>query len=292
MIRLWLSRGTSIPIREQLTAQFILGILSRRLAPGERLPSVRELGRRLNLHANTISSAYQDLAKRGWVSRRRGSGVYVRNVGTPDQNSSIETFVNACLEEGLALGFSLSALQSAFGSIARKSGMQRLLVVDPDPHLARILAAEIGEATGRIVSFSGCDNAAQQLTTDTCVLVNEAHLPEVVKLLGHVNLRAIQLKSMQDMLVGHQRPEAAALIAVASSSESILHWASMLLSALGFPADAILLRNSRLEHWQAGLKACNILATDMVTAAELSRDLQPIIFRVISDEFLAEMRGL
>jgi len=142
MIRLWLSRGTSIPIREQLSAQLILGILSRRLVPGERLPSVRELGRRLNLRAVTISTAYQDLAKRGWVSRRRGSGVFVRNVGMPEQTRSLETFVNACLEEGLALGFPLDALQSAFGSIAQESRMQRFLVVDPDPHLARIPVAE------------------------------------------------------------------------------------------------------------------------------------------------------
>ena len=63
MVRLWLSRGTSIPIREQLSAQLILGVLSGRLAPGERLPSVRELARRLNVHANTISATYQDLAK-------------------------------------------------------------------------------------------------------------------------------------------------------------------------------------------------------------------------------------
>jgi DNA-binding transcriptional regulator YhcF (GntR family) len=60
MIKLWLARRSSIAIREQLSAQFILGIVSRKLAPGERLLSVRELGRRLHLHSNTISAAYRD----------------------------------------------------------------------------------------------------------------------------------------------------------------------------------------------------------------------------------------
>src|SRR5260370_40655765 len=100
MIRLWLSRGTSIPVREQLSAQLILGILSGRLAPGERLPSVRELARRLKLHANTISATYQDLAKRRWVSRRRGSGVFVRDLGMSVNGGSIEIFVHRCIEEG------------------------------------------------------------------------------------------------------------------------------------------------------------------------------------------------
>jgi DNA-binding transcriptional regulator YhcF (GntR family) len=292
MIRLWLSRGTLISVREQLSAQLILGILSRRLAPGERLPSVRELARRLNLHANTISAAYQDLARRGWVSRRRGSGVFVRDVQMPEGDGSIETFVRGCLEDGLARGFSFGALESAFGRIAQESRPQRFLIVDPDLDLARILAAEVGEATGGILPFTSCDDASKKLTADSCVLVNQAHAPRVRELLGRVSLRAIQLKSMQDMLAGYQRPGSATLIAVVSRSESILHWASTLLSALGFPADSVLQRNPRLSHWQDGLTACDIVATDVVTAAELPKGIRPVVFKVVSDEFLDEIREL
>ena len=292
MIRLWLSRGTSIPVREQLSAQLILGILSRRLAPGERLPSVRELARRLNLHANTIRAAYQDLARRGWVSRRRGSGVFVRDVRMPEGEGSLETFVRACVEDGLARGFSLSALEAAFGRIAQESRPQRFLVVDPDLDLARILAAEVGDAIGGILPFAGFDDASKTLTANTCVLVNQAHVRRVCELLGRVSLRAIQLKSMQDMLAGYQRPASASLIAVVSRSESILHWASTLLSALGFPADSVLQRNPRLSHWQDGLTACDIVATDIVTAAELPKGTRQVVFKVVSDKFLDEVREL
>ena len=78
MIRFWLSRNAAIPIYEQLTSQFILGILSRRIAPGEKLPSVRELARRLKIHPNTVSAVYRTLGGEGWVDQRRGSGVFVR----------------------------------------------------------------------------------------------------------------------------------------------------------------------------------------------------------------------
>jgi DNA-binding transcriptional regulator YhcF (GntR family) len=271
MIRLWLARGTTIPMREQLSAQLILGILSRRLAPGERLPSVRELGRRLKLHPNTISATYQDLEKRGWVSRRRGSGVFVRDVQMPEDAGSIEKFVSACMEEGLARGFSLDALQSAFGTIAQESRTPEFLVVDPDPELARILAAEIGEAMGSTLPFSGLDDASAKLTADTCVLANEAHMLRISKFLGSESSRTIHLKSMQEMLVGKQRPTSAVLIAVVSRSESILHWASTLLSSLGFPADCVLQRNPQRAHWQDGLQMCEIVAADMVAAAEISR---------------------
>jgi hypothetical protein len=199
-------------------------------------------------------------------------------------------FVRGCVEEGLSRGFSLDELQSAFGITAREPRMQRFLVVDPDPHLARILAAEIGEATESIVAFAGCDEAMPMLTADTCVLVNAPHAPRVLQLLGHVTVRTIPLKSMQDVLAGHKRPAAAILIAVVSRSESILHWASMLLSALGFPPDSVLQRNPRHAHWQDGLAACDLVASDVVTAAELPRGIRPIVFRVVSDEFLSEMR--
>jgi hypothetical protein len=250
------------------------------------------MARRLDLHPNTISAAYQDLGKRGWVSRRRGSGVFVQDLRMPEDERNLEVFVHGCVEDGLARGFPLEALHAAFGRLVHDSRLQRFLVVDPDPHMARILAAEIGEATARILPFSSCDEAGQMLTADTCILASSAQASKVGELLGGVSLRTIQLKSMQDVLAGHQRPASAVLIAVVSRSESILRWASTLLAALGFPADSVLERNPDRAHWQDGLAACDIVATDVVTAIELPKGARPTVFRVVSDEFLAEFRKL
>src|ERR1051326_4203773 len=80
-MKLWLSKSSEVPIQVQLTTQFVLGIVSADLAPGERLPSTSELARRFNIHANTIRAAYRELAQRGWVDWRQGSGFYVRARG-------------------------------------------------------------------------------------------------------------------------------------------------------------------------------------------------------------------
>src|ERR1700674_5223326 len=109
MIRLWVSRESSIPIREQLAAQLLFGILSRKIAPGDRLPSVRDLARRLKVHANTVSGAYRDLAARGWVIQRRGSGVYVRDGIVGEPFPDVEAFARAWMEDGLARGFASDA---------------------------------------------------------------------------------------------------------------------------------------------------------------------------------------
>jgi DNA-binding transcriptional regulator YhcF (GntR family) len=277
-------------MREQLGSQLILGILSRRLAPGERLPSVRQLARQIKLHPNTISATYQDLQKRGWLSKRAGSGVFVRALRLPENAGTIEAFTSACVEEGLARGFSLDALQTTFRAVAEGFREQRFLVVDPDPELARIMAVEIGEAMGRDVPFCNLDDAPRKLTADTCVLANQAHMLRISQFLGTRRSRAIQLKSMQDMLVGHRRPTSAILVAVVTHSQSVSHWATTLLSSLGFAADCVLVRNPNTADWKEGLQACEIVSADVVAAAEIPKRWRPIIFKIVSEEFLADIR--
>src|SRR5713226_2945461 len=77
-MQLWFARRSEVSIREQLVTQIVLGILSDDLAPGQRLPSTRELARRFHLHPNTVSAGYRQLQKDRWVEFRRGSGVYVK----------------------------------------------------------------------------------------------------------------------------------------------------------------------------------------------------------------------
>src|SRR5436305_13908193 len=102
-MRIWLSKNSEVPVREQLATQIMLGIVSFDLKPGQKLPSTRELARRFNIHSNTVSAAYKDLAERGWVELRKGSGSYVR-----------EHAGNAAVSAALVLDQSISAfLQTA-----------------------------------------------------------------------------------------------------------------------------------------------------------------------------------
>ena len=287
-MRFWLARDTSVPLREQLSAQIILGILSRTLSPGQRLPSVRELARRLKIHANTVSAVYQDLADRGWVAQRRGSGVFVSAKKMPALDRTAREYARACFAEGLNLGFTTDELHSAFAGLTAVPEVRRFLVIDPDAALARVMAAEIQEAVTAAVSWASLSEALESIEADTCVLLNPAHSREVLPKLGDARYRCIELKSMEEVLAGHQRPSAATLIGVASQSESILEWAATLLSALGFSPDHILLRNAGTPNWLDGLTACDFVAADVVTAAEL-RD--PVVFRTISPSFLANLQA-
>lgn len=292
MIRLWLSRDASVSIREQLVAQILLGILSRKLTPGEKLPSVRALARLLKIHGNTVNAVYRDLAKRGWVQAQAGSGVFVSEVRLPSTGGGLDELARVWIAEARAHGYSIQDLHLALDRQAQQIQPERIIVIDPDPDLARVLANEISLATGHRILSASSDDISREIGAGTYVLINSGQASRLVPSIGSVPFRLIRLKSMEDVLDGKQRPKTHVLIAVVSRSESILKWASMLLSALGFHSDRVLLRDPHTEGWHEGLGACDIVAADIISATELPDAVRPYVFHVVSDETLEDIRQL
>lgn len=205
VLRLWVSRNSTVSIREQLSAQLVLGIVSGRLAPGERLPSVRALARRLRIHPNTVSAAYSDLASRGWVGRR-GSGVFVSlrrlSPRAETEVGDLNGFVRQFVEEGLRFGYSVESMQLAFAAVTRPS-IAALVVADTDLELARVLATEVGDALGMEVRASELEKFL--FKPGDCLLglaANEAILRSAA---GADGYRTLKFKSMEELVSGYRR---------------------------------------------------------------------------------------
>src|SRR4051794_15698639 len=73
-----LARGTDTTLTQQLTQRFAEGIRQRLLAPGTRLPSVRECARVHAVSPHTVVAAYDQLQAQGLVEARRQRGFFVR----------------------------------------------------------------------------------------------------------------------------------------------------------------------------------------------------------------------
>ena len=65
------------PIYEQITDNLRRLIISGGIAPGEKLPSVRELAARLAINPNTIQRSYRFLEAEGWIVTVPGKGCFV-----------------------------------------------------------------------------------------------------------------------------------------------------------------------------------------------------------------------
>ena len=79
-------RESDTPLFRQLYLQLRAAILSRRLRPGTKLPSTRELAAQLGVSRSAAVAAYEQLLAEGYTSGRHGSGTYI----SPDLPEPIE----------------------------------------------------------------------------------------------------------------------------------------------------------------------------------------------------------
>jgi GntR family transcriptional regulator len=66
-----------VPIYRQIIRQIEFAILSGRMRPGDRLPTIRALAVELKTNPNTIAKAYGELEIRGILETQVGSGTYI-----------------------------------------------------------------------------------------------------------------------------------------------------------------------------------------------------------------------
>ncbi len=74
-----LLRTTSQSLTDQLAARFTARIRDHLLAPGTRLPSVRQCAAQQGVSPSTVVAAYDQLLAQGLVEARPHRGFYVRD---------------------------------------------------------------------------------------------------------------------------------------------------------------------------------------------------------------------
>src|SRR5215208_4228367 len=298
-MRLWLSKNSSVPLREQLVRQIMFGVVSGDLKPGQRLPSTRELARRFRIHSNTVSAAFGDLERAGWLEVRKGSGVYVRQLGEDpsagplDSRLELDRLISAFLTLARGQGHTLADVQERVKHWLGLEPPDHFLVVEPDEGLREILTAEIAEATSfrvrgcgyeECAGGAGLDGGAVVALYSKAEEVRRALPPDVAPIFLHT-------RSVPEALAGERPPPRDALVSVVSRWPAFLEWARVFLVAAGVEADALDLRDAREPGWERGLRSSAHVITDALTAPRLPTGLRPRVYRVVADSSLAELRA-
>ncbi len=280
-------------MREQIITQISLGIVSGDLKAGEKLPSTRELARRFQIHQNTISNAYRELAERSLVEFKKGSGVYVRGkvaveIGTLDQ------LINRFFQDAAALGFNLDEIKTRLESRLETPPAKHFLVVESDAELRKILIAEIvGAANAKVDGMSFEEFAKSDVENETRINLiydktNDAHQ----SLPPHKNCIYLKVNSVSDSMTDKRRPPETDLIAVVSRWETFLELAKMYLLAARVQPETLVLRPANEPDWKNGLSAVSLIICDSATAKEFPADKRIRVFRLIADSSLSELREL
>ena len=294
-MRLWLSKSSEVPLREQLVTQIRLGIVSGDLKVRQKLPSTRELARRFSIHSNTVSAAYRELNRTGWVEYRKGSGVYVRGRAanqTLDENLGLDQLIAKFFKTARTKGHSLGEIQSRLKHWLGLQPPDHFFIIEPDPELRKLLVAEIEEATRvRAVGVSLDDGVDAKMLTGASPVTMYSHAERVrAALPPGADLVALRSRSIPESLQGEIRPSSDSLIAIVSRWPEFLRWSRAILVAAGLDPNALNLVDARERGWQRGLASAALVVTDSLMIRELPVGCEVRLFRILSDSSLEELR--
>jgi DNA-binding transcriptional regulator YhcF (GntR family) len=266
-----LNRRGGVPLHDQLLAQLELKILGGAIGPGQRLPSVRALARRLGLHANTVSSAYRDLEEAGHVELRRGAGVYVRTGVPPalDDARGLDEMVRLALSAAFRKGHSGSEIRAAVERWLRAAPPERVVMVDPRPETLDIVAHEIRTTLG--VPASGCTLEELEkepgLASGALLLALPYHAAKVARAAPGAPVETVHVEaSPEEQKVVQSLPDGATILVV-SGSPIVLQIAGAFVG--GLRGDEVLVETrllSRRAEWRRLLPAADVVFADVLAA--------------------------
>jgi GntR family transcriptional regulator len=241
-MQLWFARGSDVSIREQLVTQVILGILSDDLAPGQRLPSTRELARRFHVHANTVSAGYRQLQRDRWVEFLRGSGVYVR-ASKPELPRSprlaMDQVIANLFRSARKLGVSLPEVRSRLRQWLEVQPPDHFLLIEPDEELRRILVTEIAHATTFPVQSCAPEDCAKVIAGAIPVALPNRAAAVRELLPAGTELVTLQIGSVPASLAGWLPAPPGLLVGVASRWPEFLKVARAVLTQPDFIPTAL-----------------------------------------------------
>ncbi len=292
-----LKRKGGVPLHDQLLAQLELRILTGVLAPGQRLPSVRALARRLGLHANTVSSAYRALETAGHVELRRGAGVYVR-AGSPaalEDARGLDELIRLALSAAFRKGHSGAEIRAAVERWLLAAPPERVVIVDPRRETLELVAHEITSALG--VPASGCTLEELEhepgLASGALLVALPYHAAKVARAAPGVPVETVRVEGSQEDQKAVLALPAGGTVLLVSGSPIVLQIGQAIIS--GLRGDELLVEArpaSRRAEWRRLLPAADLVLADALCAGVV-REARPRRLRelrLLGDADLARVR--
>ncbi len=121
--------ASSVPVYRQIVDSLRALLVGGAFAPGERLPTVREMAIDLGVNHNTVAEAYRLLAEEGWLELKRHHGATVlQRPAQPAEPARQEDFVQRLRElaaRAIAEGVDKEEVAKLLNALAEKLNQSR-----------------------------------------------------------------------------------------------------------------------------------------------------------------------
>lgn len=287
-----LNKKSDVSLRQQLAEQIVFLITTGQLQAGEELPSVRTLARQNKVHHNTVSEAYQDLVRRGWLTRRHGSRLLVgTSSGAPlVKPHDLDELINESIQRAKSMGYTLQALRQRVRERLLAQPPDHLLVVEQERGLREIMQAEVRKRLGWSAESCSFEEFTKEpgLAIGAQVLVAN-HLIEAVKPIVSPSRPAIGIVYSRagEQVNQIRKLQNPSIVAVVSVSESLLK------TARSFLAPEIGNRHTLKEVLVAqdtpiSLGAADLIFCDSITISSV-RSCRKVHYGLIASDCLEQI---
>ena len=122
--------SSGVPITRQIVDQIRSHCASGILAPGDRLPSVRQLAKEILVNQNTVLRVYERLTSEGLLERRHGDGTYVAGSlprgRVRAQHNLLEQEIDRLAHRALDLGIAPAQVHALLDESLNRVARQRV----------------------------------------------------------------------------------------------------------------------------------------------------------------------
>jgi DNA-binding transcriptional regulator YhcF (GntR family) len=293
-----LNRSGGVAVRDQIMAQLELKILAGEFTHGQRLPSVRSLARRLKVHHNTVSAAYQDLEAAGHVELKKGAGVFVRRARPSALGDArgLDEMIRMALHAAFHKGYTGPEIRAAVERWLAAAPPDRILVVDPSREMGELLVHEIGEG----LSVAASAISLEELSRDPAAAAGALalslpyHVDSIRALAPGAALEEVTLEVSQEHRKAILALPAGSIVLVVSHSPTVLPFASVYIRSLRgdeVHVEARLLGASR--EWKRLVSAADLVFADSLSAEAVRRTGHRRVreVRVVAPSSLERLKG-
>ncbi len=291
------SKKSRLPVREQVAAQITFLIATRALKPGDVLPSVRSLARRLGVHHNTVSHAYQELAKEDLLIRRRGSQMVVRR---PDERlqqpgrRDLDDLINELIRTAREHGYTLQDVRQRLRERLLEEAPDHILALSTDAGVRVLLQVELREAFRCPVNSCATEEliANPGLAIGALVVCPPGFMPQVMSILPPDRAAMpIIFSQAEEHLENVRRLRQPSIVAVVSVSELVLQIArgvlEPVLSQQHSLCEYLLTESDHRFPAAADLVICDSIAFGLVRSR--MKIEKAVLYRLIAPKCLEQI---